>query len=117
MTPRRLSKRTLAVNKRKHLETKLLKRKEEADLRLQKGRSKQLQKLIDQEQRLFSEEAFRLCDIADRFQLNQEIAADSLSQDSLEWDNTEEDPSFLTATGRSDPSVDDLIEQILCPEV
>ena len=123
MTPR-LSKRTIAVNKRKQLEVKLKKRKEQADFRLKlsksKARSKALQKLHDQELRLFTEEAFRLSDVIESieytpgFELNQEETAD-ISQESLEWDNSEEAHSFLTATSKSDPSVDEIIEEILCP--
>ena len=115
MTPRRLSLRPLAVNKRKLLEDKLKKRREEADFRREKSRSKILKKLYDQELRLFTEEAFRLSEIADRFdlELNKNLDADNLSQESLEWDNSEEVPSFLTANSNSDPSVEELIEEIL----
>ena len=123
MTPR-LSKRTIPVNKRKQLEVKLKKRKEQADFRLElsksKARSKALQKLHDQELRLFTEEAFRLSDVIESieytpgFELNQEETAD-ISQESLEWDNSEEAHSFLTATSKSDPYVDEIIEEILCP--
>ena len=116
MTPRRLSKRTLAVNKRRQLEAKLQERRQRADLRLEKTRSKALQKLHDQELRLFTEEAFRLCDIVERFELSHNLVdADDASQESLEWDDSQEAPSFLTAASKSDPSVDELIEEILCP--
>jgi hypothetical protein len=124
MTPR-LSKRTLAVNKRRQLEAKLQKRKEAADFRLElsksRARSKALERLHNQELRLFTEEAFRLFDVVESIEyspgseLNQEEIAESLSQESLEWDNSEEAPSFLTATSKSDPSVDEIIEEILCP--
>ena len=103
------------MNKRRLLEIKLKKRKESADFRLEKTRSKLLQKLHDQELRLFTEEAFRLSDIVDRFEFNQNLVADNLSQESLEWDNSEEVPSFLTATSNSDPSVEEIIEDIFAP--
>ena len=119
-SPRRLSKRTLAVNKRKLLEDKLKKRKEETDFRKLKSRSKILKKLHDQELSLFTEEALRLSEIADRFELNQNLDADNLSQESLEWDNSDEVSSFLTAnSSQSNPSVDELIEENLnsSPEI
>ena len=117
-SPRRLSKRTTAVNKRYQLEEKLKKRRENADFRLEiaqgRSRSKALQKLHAQELRLFTEEALRLSDIAERFELNPIFIAGNVSQESLEWDNSEEVPSFLTATSKSDPSVEELIADILC---
>ena len=71
--------------------------------------------MYDQELRLFTEAAFRLSEIADRFdlELNKNLDADNLSQESLEWDNSEEVPSFLTANSNSDPSLEELIEEIL----
>ena len=115
MTPRRLSKRTLAVNKRKSLETKLQKKKNAADLRLLKSRSKLLQKLRDEELDLFTEEAHRLSDIADVFEFNLDIEADKSSQESLCWDNSAETPTFLTAT--SSEFSDDILEELLAPVV
>ena len=63
---------------------------------------------------MFTEEALRLSDIAERFELNPIFIAGNVSQESLEWDNSEEVPSFLTATSKSDPSVEELIADILC---
>ena len=48
-------------------------------------------------------------------ELNQDLVDDNLSQESLEWDNSEEVPSFLTATSNSDPSVEEIIEDIFAP--
>ena len=102
MTPRRLSRRTSAVKKRHQLEEKLKKRRIDAVFRLEiaqeRSRSKALHKLHAQELRLFTEEALRLSHIAERFELNPNSIADNVSQESLEWDNSEELPSFLTAT-------------------
>ena len=118
-SPRRLSKRTSAVKKRNQLEEKLKRRRIDADFRLEiaqeRSRSKALQKLHAQELRLFTEEALRLSHIAERFELNPYSIADNVSQESLEWDSSEELPSFLTATSKSDPSVEELIADILCP--
>ena len=112
MTSRRLSTRTLSVNKRKLLEAKLKERRVKADLKLQKARSKALKDLQNKELQVFTEEAFRLSDIVDRFELSENLVdADMVSQESLEWDHLDEDPSFLTATSKS--SVDEIIEEIL----
>ena len=59
MTPRRASKRTSTVTKSKELEETLQKRREKSEVRVQKAKSKSLQKLVDEEERLFTEEAFR----------------------------------------------------------
>ena len=111
MTSRRLSTRTLSVNKRKLLEVKLKERRVKADLKLQKARSKALKDLQNKELQVFTKEAFRLSDIVDRFELSENLVdADVVSQESLEWDHLDEDPSFLTATSKS--SVDEIIEEI-----
>ena len=117
MTGRRLSKRDSSVTKRKKLEDKLKKKAEEANFRKEKARSKALKQLQDQELQLFTEEALRLSDLVESLEFSPNKATDNLSQESLEleWDNSEELPSFLTATSKSDLSVDGLIEEILSP--
>jgi hypothetical protein len=78
MTPR-LSKRTLAVNKRRQLEAKLQKRKEAADFRLElsksRARSKALERLHNQELRLFTEEAFRLFDVVESIEFSPGLSS------------------------------------------
>ena len=70
--------------------------------------------LQDKELQLFTEEAFRLSDIVDRFELSENLVeADVVSEESLDYDELVEAPSFLTATGKS--SVNEIIEEILSP--
>ena len=117
MTGRRLSKRDTSVTKRKELEDKQKKKAEAANFRKEKARSKALKQLQDQELQLFTEEALRLSDLVESLEFSPNKATDNLSQESLEleWDNSDEPPSFLTATSKSDLSVDGLIEEILSP--
>ena len=117
MAGRRLSKRDSSVTKRKKLEDKLKKKAEEANFRKEKARSKALKQLQDQELQLFTEEALRLSDLVESLEFSPNKETDNLSQESLEleWDNSEELPSFLTATSKSDLSVDGIIEEILSP--
>ena len=117
MTGRRLSKRDTSVTKRKELEDKQKKKAEAANFRKEKARSKALKQLQDQELQLFTEEAVRLSDLVESLEFSPNKATDNLSQESLEleWDNSDELPSFLTATSKSDLSVDGLIEEILSP--
>ena len=125
MTQRRLSKRTSAVKKRRLLEEKLKKRKEEADFRLLKAKSRALRNLYSEELESFTEEAFRLGEIADSLynhpQQNCESSESSGDQSfkSLEWDNSgDTSPSFLTnrtspLPDRSQSVVNDIISSIL----
>ena len=78
------------MNKRKVLQEKLRVRSDKAILKKEKARAKVLQKLHNKELELFTEEAFRLSDIVDTLGSNQDDDADSLSQESLEWDNSGE---------------------------
>ena len=119
MTGKRLSKRDSSVTKRKELEDKLKKKAEEENFCREKARSKALKKLQDQVLQLFTEEALRLYDLVESFEFSPNKATDNLSQESLEleWDNSEELPSFLTATSKSDLSVDGIIEEILSPSL
>ena len=100
MTGRRLSKRDTSVTKRKELEDKQKKKAEAANFRKEKARSKALKQLQDQELQLFTEEALRLSDLVESLEFSPNKATDNLSQESLEleWDNSDELPSFLTAT-------------------
>ena len=117
MTQKRLSKRTSSETKRRLLEEKLEQRKELSEIRKQKARSKLLKKLRDQELSVFTEEALRLSNIAERFELNQDSETDDQTHESLEWDNSEDSaPSFLTATSLADNTVDQIIQEILSPE-
>ena len=117
MTDRRLSKRTSSVTKRRLLEDKIEQRKELTEVRKQKARSKLLKKLRTQELNLFTEEALRLSDIAERFELNQDSETGDQTHESLEWDNSEDSaPSFLTATSLADHTVDEIIQEILSPD-
>ena len=117
MTQKRLSKRTSSVTKRRLLEEKLEQRKELSEIRKQKARSKLLKKLRDQELSVFTEEALRLSNIAERFELNQDSETDDQTDEVLEWDNSEDSaPSFLTATSLADNTVDQIIQEILSPE-
>ena len=96
MTDRRLSKRTSSVTKRRLLEDKIEQRKELTEVRKQKARSKLLKKLRTQELNLFTEEALRLSDIAERFELNQDSETGDQTHESLEWDNSEDSaPPFF----------------------
>ena len=85
MTPRRASKRTSTVTKSKELEETLQKRREKSEIRVQTARSKALQKLVNEEERVFTEEAFRLFDIAERLLHDPSLeTADSRSQERTE---------------------------------
>ena len=121
MTQRRLSKRSTAVTKRRVLEEKLEKRREELALRSQKKKSKALQKLHSQEIDSYSEEALRLGEIVDRLYASapDSDSSDNQSFKSLEWDNSDEaPPSFLadrthSLTERTQSDVNDIIDSIL----
>ena len=126
MTQRRLSKRTSAVKKRRLLEEKLKKRREAADFRLLKSRSKALRNLYSEEFDSFTEEAFRLGEIVDSLnsshpEPNSDCSENSEDQSfkSLEWDNSgETSPSFLTnrtspLPDRRQSDVSDIIDSIL----
>ena len=71
------------MNKRKLLEDKLQKRKDQASLKREKASSKILQELRDEQLKLFTEEAFRLSETVETLESNHDDGADSLSQESL----------------------------------
>ena len=79
----RRSKRPSTVNKRKELEEKLDKRKQEAELKEEKSRSEKVANLHQQELELFASEALRLSEIVDR------LYTEYLEPVNLEWDSDE----------------------------
>ena len=114
MSQRRLSNRTSAVTKRRLLEEKVEKRKVEAEIRIQKLKSRNLQNLHDQELQSFTEEAKRLSQIVDTNILLSSDSENNSGNQSLDWDSNEEatSPSFIKDTRESDVAVDEIIQNI-----
>ena len=114
MSQRRLSNRTSAVTKRRLLEEKVEKRKVEAEIRIQKLKSRNLQNLHDQELQSFTEEAKRLSQIVDTNFLLSSDSENNSGNQSLDWDSNEEatSPSFIKDTRESDVAVDEIIQNI-----
>ena len=113
----RQSSRKSAVTKRRLLEEKLEKRRSEAGVRALKSRSQALKDLHEEELDVFAKEANELNELLERFH-PQELISDNNSDQSLEWDNTEEatSPSFLVENIEGEDSVAEIIQQILSPE-
>ena len=105
MSGRRLSKRSSAVYKRRLLELKLEKRRIRAEVRIQKARSRIIQKSK------FANEAARLRNILSE-------NCDQISEhSSLEWDHSDESPpSFISCQSgitNSDQIVKEILEDIV----
>ena len=132
MTERRQSKRPETVSNSESLKKKLEEKSNKADLRKQKLRSKQLQKLQEEELELYTAEAAKLCELADRLlqcDSESETTGDQ-SFHSLEWDNSEETPPSFLEENRGEPSisqqftrhvsdtglVDEIVQEILNPD-
>ena len=106
MSGRRLSKRSSAVYKRRLLELKLEKRRIRAEVRIQKARSRIIQKSK------FANEAARLRKIS-----LSENCDQSSEHSSLEWDHSDESPpSFISCQSgitNSDQIVKEILEDIV----
>ena len=113
--PRR-SSRPSSVIKREELEGKLAKRKEEAELKVLKSRSRALENTRREELESFEREARRLSELVDEVFDDSDSDKSSNPNLSLEWDTNDcsTSPSFVTIeSSLVSPLVQEIIGDIL----